>query len=146
MRRGNFIAVSTLRTASIPPLRLDQEIERIALKGFVDGKHDMAVEFLDAQFATAHIIAKLVVMLDIAAEHPHQIIDPAADFVALQDFVAFTDRGQKTLKIGFAVVFEDNFDEKHDRAGNFREVEIGDVAPYQTHFFERFNPLQASAR
>ena len=105
MRCGNFIAVSTLRTASIPSLRLDQEIERIALKGFVNGEHNMAVEFLDAQFAAAHIVAKLIVMLDIAAEHPHQIIDPATDFVALQDFVAFADRGQKTLEIGFAVVF-----------------------------------------
>ena len=76
------------------------------MKSLVDGEHDMAVEFLDAQLAAAHKVAELVVMVDIAAKHPHQIIDPAADFVAFQNFVAFADRRQKTLEIGFAVVFE----------------------------------------
>ncbi|TPV99571.1 MAG: hypothetical protein USCAAHI_00968 [Beijerinckiaceae bacterium] len=106
----------------------------------------MAVEFLDAQIATAHIVAQLVIMVDIPAEHPHQIIDPAADFVAFQDFIAFADGGQKTLEIGFPVIFEDNLDEKHHRAGNFRKFEVGNVASYQTRLFERFDPLQAGAR
>src|SRR5438874_8405091 len=98
-------------STSIPPARLDQEIERIALKSLVDGKHDMAVEFLDAQFATAHKVAELVVMVDITAKHAHQIIDPAADFVAFQNFAALADGRQKTLEIGFAVVFEDDLDQ-----------------------------------
>jgi hypothetical protein len=139
--RGATSGIELDATASIPPLRLDEKPKRIALKSLVDGEHDMAVEFLDAQLATAHKVAELVVMVDIAAKHPHQIIDPAADFVAFQDFVAFADGRQKTLEIGFAVVFEDNLDQQHHRAADFREIEVGDIAPYQPILFERPDPL-----
>ena len=94
-------------------MRLDKKVERDTSEWLVDRKNNMAVEFLDAQFALAHIVAQLVVMFDIAAKHPHQIIDSSADLVAFQNFVAFADRRQEPLEIGFAVVFKDDLDEEH---------------------------------
>lgn len=132
--------------ASPPPARRDQQIERVALKALVGREHDMAVEFLYAELAAAHEIAELVVMGDVAADHAHQIIDPAADLVAFEHFVALADRGEKTLEIRLPMVFENDLDEKQHRAADLGEIEIRDIAADEPVLLQRLHPVEAGAR